>query len=435
MSALAPAHSPPRLLRWLFWAALLLRLWFVLTSHSPRDFVYSDMQSYHAVAVDLLLGRSSPWHAFRPVGYSFLLALLYTLSDGSGTFVGVVQALMGAALVPLTAELARHCGAGRRSQLACAAVVTFSVPLTLYCGLLLTEIPSCFFLLFALTRALRMADGSEGRAGLCWAGLALGAAVALRPNLLVLAPPLVLFVWRRAAGRLRSALLLAGCLAVPVICVSAYNSAALGRAVGPATNGGLNFYLNFADVRTLQYQGRYGGYWVSPVPNGFDHTRHELTSVPLFEERHYYRAGWQFVRAQPAALLDALGNFVEAAGVGRQLYRPNWPGHDLLLRRYAWAFFGLVLLPASGLLLALCWSATRRALTAPARLLAVCCVLGAIPMYFFLGDPRVRVPFDPLWVVLAGLAMERAAAWLRRWSHAGASAPTVPAPHDDPALE
>src|SRR5687768_1048334 len=118
----------------LFWSALAVRLWFVLWVHSPRDFVFSDMQSYHAVAIDVLLGRSSPWHAFRPVGYSLFLAVVYALSDGSRTLVGVLQAISGAALVPLTAELAGLCGARSWLRLLCGLLVAFSVPLVLYCG-------------------------------------------------------------------------------------------------------------------------------------------------------------------------------------------------------------------------------------------------------------------------------------------------------------
>lgn len=184
------------------------------------------------------------------------------------------------------------------------------------------------------------------------------------------------------------------------------NSYALGRPAGPAANGGLNFYLNFADVHTIQYQGPLGGYWVSPVPNGFDHSRRELSAVPFFEDGHYYRVGLRYLAQHPAALGAALDNFVEASGLGRQLYWPNWPGHERLLRGYAHSFSALVLLPALLLLAALGAPRLRRRLPHAALVVSGCCVLGLVPMYLFLGDPRVRVPFDPLWIVLAGLAVE-----------------------------
>jgi 4-amino-4-deoxy-L-arabinose transferase-like glycosyltransferase len=403
-------------LRTLLWLAFALRLYFVVFVHSPRDYVFSDMESYHSVALELLSGLASPWHAFRPVGYSMLLALLYVLSDASRTLVGVVQAAMGAALVPLTAALARSAGASRKTALISALTVALSVPLVFYCGLLLTEVPTCFFLMLGLVLAVtrRARDSRGARVRLALAGLSLGIAAALRPNLLAVCPVIAAFVALRDGGTLglrrtwRGALVLVFALALPVMMVSAYNSRVLARPAGPAANGGLNFYLNFADVRSIQYQGPFGGYWVSPIPNGFRYTRHEFTAVPFFAERHYYAAGVKYVREHPRALLLSLRNFVEAAGVGNQLYWPNWPGYEALFRGYALFFFGAVLVPALGWQLALVWGRVRARARAQALLIAALCLVSALPMYLFLGDPRVRVPFDPLWIVLAGLACQGA---------------------------
>ena len=409
------------LLRALFWVALALRLTFVVFFHSPRDFVYSDMQSYHTVALELLTGVQSPWHAFRPVGYSMLLAILYVLSDASGTWVGVVQGAMGAALVPLTAALARSAGASRKTALVSALAVAFSLPLIFYGGLLLTEVPTSFFMMLGLVLAVtrRPCERRPVWKRLALSGLSLGIAAALRPNLLVVCPVLIGFLLLREPSGLRfarpwrGALLLLLALAVPVLLVSAYNSRVLGHLAGPAKNGGLNFYLNFADVLTVQYQGPFGGYWVSPIPNGFHYTRYELSAVPFFEERHYYAAGLKYVREHPRALVLALRNFVEAAGLGNQIYWPNWPGHEVLFRGYALAFFGAVLAPALCSLIGLVWGRVRARVRPQALLIAALCVASALPMYLFLGDPRVRVPFDPLWIVLSGLAYQAALRVLR----------------------
>ncbi len=402
----------------LFALALAVRLVFVLFLHSPRDFVFSDMQSYDQVALEALAGQPNVWHAFRPVGYSLLLAVVYAFTDLSRTFVGVLQAFMGAALAVWTADLARAAGIGRTVSLLAGLVVATSVPLTLYCGLLLTEIPSAFFLLLGL----RLLMGGRARPfyqRLWLAGLCLGLAGALRPNFLLVytvVPFYVLHLVRRAGARSLPAWSLLGLgLALPLAVVCAYNSRALGRPAGPSANGGVNFYLNFADVQRVQYQGAFGQYWISPVPNGFDHTRVELSDVPFFSDRYWYARGFEHVRAHPESLLDALQNFPEAAGVGRQLMWPHWPGHERLLHGYALAFFGLVLVPAL-LGLGLCalrlyqaWRKRERAalgVTPEALTIAALCGSSVIPIYFFLGDPRVRVPFDPLWVVLAGLALD-----------------------------
>lgn len=405
--------------RLLFALALFLRLFFVLFLHSPRDFVFSDMQSYDSVALELLAGQTNVWQAFRPVGYSYLLAFVYALTDFSRTFVGVLQALMGAALAVWTADLARAAGVGRVIALLSGALVATSVPLILYSGLLLTEVPSAFFLVLGLK--LLMAPEERGAslyARLLRAGLCLGLAGAVRPNFLLVyavVPFYVFHVIRRTGSRpLLAWGLLALGLALPLGVVCAHNSRALGRLNGPSANGGLNFYLNFADVHTVQYQGPLGQYWISPVPNGFDHTRIEVTSVPLFEDRHYYARGLAYVRAHPVALREALQNFSEAAGVGRQLMWPHWPGHERLLQRYAQGFFAVVLVPALLALLVLArrayrllrarWEAQPQG-TAEALTIAALCASSALPIYLFLGDPRVRVPFDPLWILLAGFAL------------------------------
>jgi 4-amino-4-deoxy-L-arabinose transferase-like glycosyltransferase len=438
-----PRHDA-RWLRLLFVTAALLRLYFVLFLHPPRAFVFSDMQSYDYVALEILSGRSNVWHAFRPVGYSLLLALVYALTDVSRTFVGVLQALMGAALVPWSAQLARAAGASRASALLAALVVLTNVPLILYSGLLLTEVPSAFFLLLGLKQLL--VEPRKPRspfARLAASGLYLGLAAAVRPNFLLALPVVALYAlhWISRGGlpRARSWLLLGAGLALPLALVSLYNSHALGRPVGLSCNGGLNFYLNFADVHTIQYQGPMGQYWISPVPNGFDHTRQELTDVPLFEDAHYYARGLAFVREHPASLRDALQNFPEAAGVGRQLLWPGWPGHESLLASYSLGFFALVLLPALTMLGVLAraafrafrplWRARGRAGLARAAVdggasppasvrpealtLAALCASSALPIYLFLGDPRVRVPFDPLWIVLAALALDALARAVR----------------------
>jgi hypothetical protein len=149
------------------------------------------------------------------------------------------------------------------------------------------------------------------------------------------------------------------------------------------------------------------------VPNGLRFTRDEQTDVPFFEDAHFYRAGVSFVREHPEALWRALDNFREASGLGIQLYWPNWPGRELAFRRYALLFFATVLVPALAGLVALGVQLLRRRAQPVALMLAAVCVMGTLPMYFFLGDPRVRVPLDPIWMVLSGLTIQRGLALLR----------------------
>jgi hypothetical protein len=307
-----------------------------------------------------------------------------------------------------------------------ALLVSCSLPLIFYSGLLLTEIPTTFCLVWGLKQAITLARARPNRLWpWCKLGLAFGLAAAMRPNLLPLLPLVLLYLglagpqgWLRHAGAARrrrlSVLLVAALGAASVLGgVSAYNSRVLGRRVGPSANGGINFYLNFADVRSVHYSGAYGGYWISPVPNGLRFTRDETTHVPFFDDAHYYRAGLRFVSDHPDALLRAFSNYAEAFGLGTQLYWPNWPGFEPGFRGYARLFFVIVLGPGLWQLLYLGVQAVRRRAQRDALLLAAVCAVGSLPMYFFLGDPRVRVPFDPIWIALAGLTFQQA--WAALW--------------------
>jgi hypothetical protein len=77
-----------------------------------------------------------------------------------------------------------------------------------------------------------------------------------------------------------------------------------------------------------------------------------------------------------------------------------------MLRTYAYAFFVVGLLPALAWLVALVFRRARARAQPAALLVAALCLASALPMYLFLGDPRLRVPFDPLWIVLSGLAYQ-----------------------------
>jgi cation transport ATPase len=96
-------------------------------------------------------------------------------------------------------------------------------------------------------------------------------------------------------------------------------------------------------------------------------------------------------------------------------YWPGWEGHDGWLDLASTAFAVLVVLPA---LVVMALDLRRGAAGDDGlvmRRLAGALVAGAfLGMYVFIGDPRLRVPFDPLLVVLALVALRRALPALAR---------------------
>ena len=399
---------------WLFLCASTLRLWFVLSVHPPGDFVFSDMSVFDNRALNLRSGSFTLWDTFTPPGYPALLVVLYEISDRSRTFVGVVQAILGGATAALSHRIAIRIGTPGLLAAVAGLCVAAHVPLVLYAGLILSETTFAFLLALSTWLLMRTVDRPAFR-NAAFAGLALGAGIAVRPNLLPFMALLPVFVWFSLGGDRQKALkvtmtVLVG-VALPLVAMSAHVSRVAGQPAFLPTNGGLNFYLNFAEVRLVTYVAEGNDHTIAPLPNMARYQQDSVTRVPLYDERYFYRRGVRLIVDQPRRLVRALDNFVEGAGAGKQDYWPGWPEHDEMLQRYSRWFFALAVLPAS---LHLVWILFVRRLRdpddAPRVLLAYLCASCLIALYFFLGDPRVRVPYDPLLIILALDGARRAAA-------------------------
>lgn len=390
--------------------ALLVRLVFVCRFHPPGEFVFSDMAVYDQRAKNLLSGSSTAWDTFTPVGYPALLAAFYALGGGA-TSVGVLQALLGAATAALTALLALRIFQRPALAWGVGLAGALHLPGIAYTGYLLTETLFAF-LVVAACWLLAWSVEAPSRRALTWAaaalGLVLGAAAAVRPNLLLFLPALPLLLWLGSGRRWRHALLasamaLAG-FSLPVGLAAQRNSRLLGRPASLGTNGGLNFYLNLADVRGVRFRERRTTHRITPIPNLVRFPRdedEEAVRVPFYDDAHYYQRGLALLRERPSRLVErGASNWVEAAGIGRQGY---WPVPDTrLTRMHRRAFFVAALLPSfAGVLLL----AARRRFAARenAALLAAAGLIASnlVTVLFFLGDPRMRVPFDPLTLLLA----------------------------------
>jgi len=230
----------------------------------------------------------------------------------------------------------------------------------------------------------------------------------VRPNLLLFLPFLPVLIWLGSERRWRRALPLLGVLLVgfslPVGVVAARNSRLLGHPSSLGTNGGLNFYLNLADVRGVRFREGRATHRITPIPNLVRFPRdedEEEVRVPFYEDGHYYRRGLALLRQRPSRLLlRGASNLAEAAGVGRQGY---WPEPNTkLTRAHRRAFFAAALLPSLAGVLLLAgrrrWAARENL---PLLAAAALVLSNLVTILFFLGDPRMRVPFDALAILLA----------------------------------
>ncbi len=394
-------------------AALLMTarcLWFVTAQHPLDHYVWSDMGVYEARATHILSGRLDGWDTFTPPGYPALLALVYSVFGHHRVVVGVLQAMMVGGSLAIVHRLGLRIAGGLAAVLA-VILVAAHLPTMYYAGFLLSETPFTFLLLLGLVLVVRGSE-RDSRATLIAGGVVLGAAAVVRPNLLAAAPLAPIFLWVMSARRGKVAARWAALIAVgalPAVGVACWhNSRIVGQPAGPATNGGLNFYLNFSHVASVHYrQGRRVD-WIAPIPNLSRYKREAWVTHPFYEDRYFYAKGLHEIENDPMRLVAALDNLREGAGLGKQIYWPPWNGHEAFVRGLIRAFFCWGILPA--LIYTAYLVGSRRAFrrehaTELAMILALVSVV--VTLWLFLGDPRVRVPFDPFLILLgvAGAAM------------------------------
>jgi hypothetical protein len=395
----------------------LVRLAFVRV-HSPADHVFSDMWVYDHRAHNLISGQLSAWDSFTPCGYPWLLSMVYRLSpEGGPALVGVLQAVLGGACAALTQRIGLRLWRGGGAPLAAGLLTALHVPLVLYSGFLMTETLSAFLLVLTSLLLLR-ALGRRAPGEFLWAGLCLGAAAVVRPNLLPFYPLLALWLLP-ALGLRRAVLALALVLlgGLPVLgAAAAHNTRLVGKPSLLGTNGGLNFYLNFSEVRTIRYRDRLNDHGITPLPSLMRYQQDERSRVPFYDDGYYYRRGLERIQEQPARLWRATRNLSDAAGLGPLAYWPGWRDHEPFLERASRGFCYLALAPALLWLVLLGGSGRLfRPEHRPRQLLAAWLLSGAFVTWLFLGDPRIRVPFDALWILLALDAYVALAARLRAW--------------------
>ena len=394
------------------WLALLLwalacgpRLAFALWVHPIEQHISSDMWVYSHRAHNLLSGDLGPWDTFTPVGYPALVALLLWLGGDSLRFVAAVQAVLGAATAPLMHRLGCRIDRGPWLPPLAGLLAAVHLPFVFYSGFLLTEVVTTTLLCALIWLLLRARE--QPRIGR-WlsAGLALGVTTVVRPNLLAFWPLLVVWLALDLRAR-RQDLIAALCwtllaAAGPVTAAASHNSRLLGKPSGLGTNGGLNFFLNFSDISVGRHRDRSGTHTIAPIPNITYNKREAYVPKPFYDQEYYYRRGLQALREDPSLLWRARRNLRDGAGAGKLSYWPGWHKHSKLLKRYGRGFFWAAIVPALAWLALLAWQRQLLGRQCRAQLLLGFLTLSATAvMFFFLGDPRIRVPFDAPLLLLA----------------------------------
>ena len=272
MRTVPPVRSPELIgdRRWggllllIFAIALLVRLAPLLELSDLPTFrrLVMDAAAYDRSARGILAGSWLPGEPFYQAPlYPYFLAAVYAVCGISYTAVRWVQALLGAASVALLA-LGTGRVFGRPAGLATGLLATFYGPLVLYTGLLLKPTLGVFFLtLLGVFLLERVARGETDRGGLpvllsLFAGIALGGAVLLRGNHLLLLPALAGWLlirqwvhlrtrsWRSLQWRSAGLFVLGAVL--PLLPVAWANHHAGGGWQLSSGQGGMSFYIGNA---------------------------------------------------------------------------------------------------------------------------------------------------------------------------------------------
>jgi Flp pilus assembly protein TadD len=440
----------------LFVVALALRLIYLSELNDAPFFHHpvGDSKVYHDRALEIaggdLVGGEAYFHS-SPL-YPYFLALVYSIVGVKFTVVRVLQFIVGSLNCMLVYLLARRAAPSSKAvPLAAGAAAALYGTLAFFDGdLLMISLVLCFTCgsVLLLTRLVDPETGSAEPSKLSrgWkpalsallAGVLLGAAGLGKPNVLVFAPFVVLWMFtgfgrRFAAGRWREALLFtAGCL-LAVAPITARNHAVSNDFVLVSSNAGVNLFIGNNE--------RAEGVFSLPPGSGLDNTRLYLSSrdeaeaatgendmPPSAVSAYWTSRAVDFVKSEPGRAFGLLWRKFRLFWNHYEI--PNHHNKQFVTIHYA-AFlqvlfvgFKLVApLAVMGMLL----SVVLLSRSAVVRLYLGFVVVYMLTLILFFVTARYRLPVVPFLLVFAAVGVWQLAVLLqkKRCKLAGAGAGTA----------
>ena len=394
-----------------FLLAFAVRAWWALRVQRPVDAIWSDMAGY-VLRAEMLLSGEMPGEprmlVLWPWGTHALVAGEIALFGRTSVIgIGLCHAAIGAIAAPCASALTARFVPGRRAALLAGTAVALWHPHVVYSGYFSSEI---WFTSATLLATVFLVRHAEGRPGAIAGGIFLGLAFAIRPQVLltcaIVAPLLVLARLRgkrllpRSSGALVAILL-------PLALLMAASSARFHRLTGRwgliAASDSVQRLFGATDVAKLEStwtapNGDRWTWWYNPTTKGI--------ATPATTETF---EGFIADREIIAAIQERR---LEGVGIGARLRRMvdnvrllvdnvPWPEKDTRIRprrvlqnNYRGAVFVVLGLALFGL-----WPLRRHAVAGllVTAQLATILVVAAL----FLGEARYRVPYDPLFIVVA----------------------------------
>ncbi len=414
-SEVRPTERASRL--WLFVAlslTFLVRLWFVLSMRGqPFSTIGPQMLDsyyYHRWAIDIISGNfwGSDVFFLRPL-YPYLLAVVYAVFGQHILAVQYIQTVLATVSCFLLYDTTRRIFGSRPAIFASFGFALTGI-LVLYTGALLyVEVTVLLSLLFLWLILI------AGRRIWLWilAGVCFGLLVVCRPEMLVAAPFLLIWMWKKSlvlsplspvTHRGIVAMAVAALMVSAVVPIRNYIVAR--DPVLFTAHSGINFYYG----NNLSADGTWQPTREFEKGGGFSHDRLREISRTIDRREvkaseasaHWTRQGLEFITGQPLAYLKLLGRkfllFLSNYEVPNNYYPETARAASLPLK-LALVGFGLVLALA---LPGMIWAWPRRGQALPAYLFAAVYLISALLFYVL---SRLRAPAIPFLLMFAGYGL------------------------------
>jgi len=396
--------------------ALVLRLGYVAATpdyaivHDARDY------DYHARSIARGEGYGLSFElptAFRPPGYSFLLAGVYDVAGVAREGVDervpparIVQAFVGTLAVALIGVIAAQLW-GRREALAALALGAVYLPLILIGGALMSEPLFVVLMLGSLAAAIQLRRSRHKLGWALLAGFVAGLAILTRANGFVLLLPLAIGAWDlrpRWSWRALAPPALLVVVALATVApwtirnaVELHSFVPVSTQLGSALAGTYNDDArldreNPASWRSLrridELRSIYGQVGTIPEAELEKELRHE--SFEYIRDHPGYVATvafWTTRRMLELGGLDWARHTYSTVSVG-----PGWANAGVI------CFWVIALLAVAG-------AFTARARRTPLFVWAVPVLMYLSVVFLVVETPRYRSPIDPFVILLAALAV------------------------------
>jgi len=319
-----------------------------LFDHPTMDARYHDQWARAIVAGQTFI--DGPY--FRAPLYPFFLAGIYRLFGDGYLGPRLVQALLGSLSCGLVFLLGRAAFSRAVGAVAGFAAALYWVLIYFDGELLIT--PLIVFLDLLVILLLLRGARKPGALIFGAAGLVLGLSTIARPNVLLFAPAVMvwLVVWsgpRWGRGMAWAVCFGVGAL-VAVLPVTARNYLVGGDTVLIASQGGVNFYIGNnpdADGKTAIVPGTppdwWGGYYAA-IERAEQALGRKLK--PSEVSRYYYGQAWQFIRQHPGQALRLTARKLRLFWIRWEISNNKdvyfWAGHFTPWMRWLPVGFGLV---------------------------------------------------------------------------------------------